>query len=119
MRRNIELLSKLKLTVNEPNAAAVIAAPLDHGLYGLLARLFRGHASRRTRIAEILVAIGVILPIQNAVYREPFPREVWDRATSMTVLFHSGCLVSLHGARKAGQVVTEVKQDLVGVTKVH
>ncbi|POY70547.1 hypothetical protein BMF94_6461 [Rhodotorula taiwanensis] len=78
--------------------AAFIAAPLDHGLYELLARLFRGHTSRRTRIAEIVVAVGAILPIQNAVYL--------------------AALSLVHGARKTRQVVAEVQQDLIGVTKM-
>lgn len=52
------------------SAAACIAAPLDHALYELLARVFRGRTSLRARIAEVVAALAIILPIQNTVYRK-------------------------------------------------
>ncbi|GAA6022706.1 hypothetical protein JCM10207_008072 [Rhodosporidiobolus poonsookiae] len=74
-----------------------VAAPLDHFLYSLLARIFAGRTSRKARILEVVSANAVILPIQNAVY--------------LAVLSIIG------GARSVSQVVQDVRAGFLDVMK--
>ncbi|GAA5983792.1 hypothetical protein JCM10908_005929 [Rhodotorula pacifica] len=78
--------------------ASCIAAPLDHALYELLGTVFAGKTSRRARLGELLVANGLILPIQNAVYL--------------------AALSVLNGARTIRQVATEVRAQLLEIMQL-
>ncbi|BGP41180.1 hypothetical protein JCM10449v2_005154 [Rhodotorula kratochvilovae] len=75
-----------------------VGAPLDHFLYGLLARAFAGRTSRHARVAEVATATVAILPVQNAVYL--------------------AALSIIGGAKSAKQVLAEVKGPFLGVMQL-
>ncbi|TKA53480.1 hypothetical protein B0A53_04474 [Rhodotorula sp. CCFEE 5036] len=87
-------LNALKLALY----AACIAAPLDHALYELLARVFRGRTSVRARITEVVAALAIILPIQNTVYLS--------------------ALSVIHGSRSVRQVSADVRSELLPITRI-
>ncbi|KAG0654763.1 hypothetical protein C6P46_001407 [Rhodotorula mucilaginosa] len=71
-------------------------APLDHALYELLARVFRGRTSVRARITEVVAALAIILPIQNTVYLS--------------------ALSVIHGSIR--QVSADVRSELLPITRI-
>ncbi|BGP17386.1 hypothetical protein JCM10213v2_005404 [Rhodosporidiobolus nylandii] len=77
---------------------ALVAAPLDHFLYTLLSRAFVGRSGKRWKLAEVVAANALIVPVQNAVY--------------LAVLSVIG------GARSARQVLNDVKAGFADVTKI-
>ncbi|GAA6053387.1 hypothetical protein JCM3770_002299 [Rhodotorula araucariae] len=100
-RTNISPVAFLKRYQQALKLAAYgffVGAPLDHFLYGLLARIFAGRTSRRARIAEVVTANVAILPVQNAVYL--------------------AALSVIGGAKSARQVLAEVKGPFLEVMQL-
>ncbi|GAA6008797.1 uncharacterized protein JCM10292_004674 [Rhodotorula paludigena] len=94
----LRVLQQSKPALKLAAYGALIAAPLDHVLYSLLARAFAGRTSRRARVGEVVAANALILPVQNAVYL--------------------AALSVLGGARSARQVVSAVRSQFLSVMQM-
>ncbi|GJN89974.1 hypothetical protein Rhopal_002963-T1 [Rhodotorula paludigena] len=94
----LRVLQQSKPALKLAGYGALIAAPLDHVLYSLLARAFAGRTSRRARVGEVVAANALILPVQNAVYL--------------------AALSVLGGARSARQVVSAVRSQFLSVMQM-